>query len=225
MEHGTKIVLGMAAILLAWLPPLQAQDYDCEDECKINSNVALVINKPLSTTAEVASAGWGAVAGVGYNFNKRHAFVGEFMWNRIYPASKSLQSFPSGNLDGTSDLYMVTGNYRFELRGRLLGTYLIGGGGLYIRHTNLSATVIAGPGTVCTQSWLWWGFTCTSGTVDAGQTLFSSTSFVPGGNAGGGVTFRVGDAPYRLYAEARYHYAPTKGVSTQFVAIALGARF
>lgn len=225
MKQSATIAFAITVILLTWLPSLHAQDYDCGDECRINSNVALVINQPLNATAEVASTGWGAVAGVGYNFNKRNAFVGEFMWNRIYPASQSLNPFQSGNLDGTSDLYMMTGNYRFELRGRLLGAYLIGSGGLYIRHTRLSATITAGSGTVCTQAWLWWGFTCTSGNVTAGQTLTTSTSTVLGGNVGGGVTFRVGEAPYRLYAEARYHYAPTKGVSTQFVAIALGVRF
>jgi hypothetical protein len=225
MEHTTKTILGIGLILLAWRPALRGQDYDCGDECKINSNVALIVNEPLSTTGQVASTGWGATAGAGYNFNKRNALIGEFMWNRIYPASESLQPFQSSKLDGTSDIYMVTGNYRFELRGQLFGAYLIGGGGLYIRHTNLSAMITSTSGTACTSPWLWWGFTCTSGIVDAGQTVTGSTSILPGGNVGGGITFRAGPAPYRLYVEARYHYAPTQGLSTQFVAIAFGGRF
>src|SRR5262249_8648440 len=225
MKHTTKTTLGTGLILLACLAFLSAQDYDYGDQCTINSNVGLVLNEALNTTAQVASTGWGATAGAGYNFNKRNALIGEFMWNRIYPASRSLQPFQSSNLDGTSDIYMVTGNYRFELRGKLFGAYLIGGGGLYIRHTNLSAPITSTSGTACTPSWLWWGFTCTSGTVDTGQTLTRSTSIVPGGNVGGGITFRAGPAPYRLYVEARYHYASTNGISTQFVAIAFGGRF
>jgi hypothetical protein len=33
------------------------------------------------------------------------------------------------------------------------------------------------------------------------------------------------EAPYRFYVEARYHYAPTKNMSTHFMAITLGIRY
>jgi hypothetical protein len=36
---------------------------------------------------------------------------------------------------------------------------------------------------------------------------------------------RVGEAPYRLYTEARYHYAPTKSMNTQYIAVTVGIRF
>jgi hypothetical protein len=151
------------------------------------------------------------------------------MWNRVYPSNGSLQplqtALQSSNLSGNTDLFTLTGNYRFELRGRLIGTYLIGGGGWYLRNTNLSRTVTAGTGTICTPAWLWWGFTCTSGTVTAGQTLASSNSSALGANAGIGFTVRVGEAPYRLYTEARFHYAPTKNIDTQFIAATLGIRY
>jgi hypothetical protein len=44
-------------------------------------------------------------------------------------------------------------------------------------------------------------------------------------NAGVGLTVRVGEGPYRLYTEARYHYAPTKDVTTQFIAVTVGIRY
>jgi hypothetical protein len=225
------ILLGIAAVVLASIEPLHAQTGGaCGDQCKLNSNLALVVNVPLNPTAQVATVGWGAVGGVGYNFNKRNAFVGELMWNRVYPEGDSLQPLRTalqlGNLNAAADFFALTGNYRFELRGQKSGAYLIGGGGLYVRYTHLSQTVtVFSSGTVCTQPWLWWGFNCTAGFVTASQTLASSTSNVLGGNAGGGVTFRVGDAPYRLYAEARYHYAPTKHINTQFVTVAFGIRY
>lgn len=220
----------MMLIAVASPRPLHGQDEGCGDSCRINSNLAMVINVPVNPTAQVASGGWGTIAGVGYNFNKQHALIGEFLWNRMYANSGTLQAIqaaalPIGNLDGSTDIYSLTANYRFELRGDLFGAYLIGGGGWYLRHTNLSETVTVGAATVCSPTWLWWGFTCSAGTVTAGQTLTSSTSNVLGGNAGGGVTFRVGAAPYRLYAEARYHYAPTANISTQFVTVALGVRY
>jgi len=216
------------AIALAPLH-LYAQD-DCADSCKINSNLAMVLNMPVSSTSQVAGTGWGAVGGVGYNFNERNAIIGEFMWNRMYPSGAVLQPLQtaasqSSGLSGNSNLYALTGNYRYELRGRMFGTYLIGGAGWYFRKNWLSREVTSGSGSVCTPPWLWWGFTCASGTVTANQTLATSTTNAWGVNAGIGFTVRVGEAPYRLYTEARYHYAPTKGISTQFMAITVGIRY
>lgn len=197
---------------------------------KINSNLAMVLNLPVGSTSEVAGTGWGAVGGVGYNINERNAVIGEFMWNRMYPSGSVLQplqtaSLPSDKLNGNSNLYALTGNYRYELRGRMLGTYLIGGGGWYFRKNWLSREITSGTGTVCTPAWLWWGFTCTSGTVTADQRLATSTTDAWGVNAGIGITLRVGEAPYRLYTEARYHYAPTKNLGTQFIAVTVGIRY
>jgi hypothetical protein len=227
-RFALALIMLYGMIALVPLQPLLAQD-ECGDECKVNTNVAMVVNVPINLTAQVAGIGWGAVAGIGYNFNQRHAVIGEFMWNRVYPSNGSLQplqtALQSSNLSGNTDLFTLTGNYRFELRGRLIGTYLIGGGGWYLRNTNLSRTVTAGTGTICTPAWLWWGFTCTSGTVTAGQTLASSNSSALGANAGIGFTVRVGEAPYRLYTEARFHYAPTKNIDTQFIAATLGIRY
>jgi hypothetical protein len=228
----SAILLGIAVIVAASLRPLYAQMSGpyCADECKINTNLAAVVNVPLNPTAQLVTVGWGLVGGVGYNFNKRNAFVGEFMWNRTYPDGESLQPLrtvlQAGDLNAYNDFYVLTGNYRFETRGQFFGTYLIAGGGLYVRYAHLSRSVtVVGTGTPCTSSWLWWGFNCTAGFVTASQTLASTTSSVFGGNAGGGMTFRVGDAPYRIYAEARYHYAPTKHINSQFVAVAVGLRY
>lgn len=229
--HACELNLRNIMILMIALTPLQllhAQD-DCEDECKSNGNFAMVLNVPVNSTAEVVSTGWGTVAGIGYNFNRRQAVIGEFLWNRVYASSGQLRplqaALQSSDLSGNTDIFTITGNYRYELRGRLLGTYLIGGGGWYLRNTNLSKAVTVGPGTICTTAWLWWGFTCTSGTVTASQTVASSNSSALGANAGMGLTVRVGEAPYRLYTEARYNYAPTKNINTQFITIAVGIRY
>jgi hypothetical protein len=45
-----------------------------------------------------------------------------------------------------------------------------------------------------------------------------------GVNGGIGFTIRVGDAPYRIYVETRYHYAPTRDISTQLLAFTFGLR-
>lgn len=227
-KPNLRNIILFLAIALALSQPFLAQA-QCGDECKVNTNLAMVISVPVSQTEQVAGIGWGTAVGVGYNLNKQNALIGEFMWNRIPNASGSLQPLqaasPSVKLTGNTDFFTLTGNYRFELRGRLLGTYLIGGGGWYLRNTSLSAKVTAGANTPCAPVWLWWGFSCSSGTVTASQSLQSSNSNALGANLGIGFTVRVGQSPYRLYSEARYHYMPNKNINTQFVAATLGLRY
>jgi hypothetical protein len=217
------------AIALAPLQILQAQDDNCGDECKLNSNLAMIVSVPVSSSAQVVGTGWGIVGGVGYNFNRHNAMIGEFMWTRVYPSGGALQplqtALQSKDLKGNADVYALTANYRFELRGRFVGTYLIGGGGWYYRNTWLSREVPSGTGNVCTPTWRWFGYSCTSGTVNPNQPPVMSTSNALGANGGIGFTARGGEAPYRFYAEARYHYAPTKNMSTHFVAITIGIRY
>ncbi len=233
MKRGAKIVLAITVIVTTWLAPLHAQYVDMgtepDDESKLNSNLGFSVPVPLSTTADVFNTGWGFTAGIGYNFNRRNAFVGEFMWNRVYPNDQQLAPLraaaQAANLDGNTDVFVLSGNYRFELRGKVFGVYLIGGPGWYHRNTNLSQQVTSGVGTTCTPVWLWWGFTCQTGVVVSNQTVggFGASAF--GVNGGGGLTLRVAEAPYRLYFESRYHYAPHKDINTQFVQVTVGIRY
>jgi hypothetical protein len=220
--------ISLLVLPLALANVLYAQD-ECNDECKVNTNIAIVINAPVSSSAQVVGIGWGIVGGAGYNFNQRNALVSEFMWNRVYPTRGALQPLQtvlqSSDLRANTDFYALTANYRFELRGRTLGTYLIGGGGWYFRNTWLSKEVPAGTGNVCTPVWRWFGYSCKSGIVNANQPPVISSLNSLGANGGIGVTARVGESPYRVYAEARYHYAPTRNISTHFIAISLGIRY
>jgi hypothetical protein len=226
------IVMGVALTLAAWMAPLHAQVYDeyqPDDNDKINSNLGITVNVPVSMTADVVNTGWGFSTGVGYNFNRRNAFVGEFMWNRVYPNSPQIlplqAALASSNLDANTDVFVLSANYRFELRGKLLGTYLIGGPGWYHRNTNLSKEVTSGIGTTCTPVWLWWGFSCTTGIVTSNQTVGGSGASSWGFNGGIGTTIRVAEAPYRLYLESRYHYAPNANVKFQFLTVTAGIRY
>jgi hypothetical protein len=69
-----------------WAAPLRAQmsdEYQPADNAKINSNPGITVNVPVSSAADVINTGWGFSTGIGYNFNRRNAFVGEFLWNRV----------------------------------------------------------------------------------------------------------------------------------------------
>ena len=199
------------------------------DDEKLNSHFGAAISVPLNPTARYVHTGWGLHGGAGYNVSRHHSVIGEYMWNRLYAtdgALQPLQMATQSHIDGQSNLHVLTGNYRFESRGKVLGIYFIGGGGLYYRITNLSKRVTLGAGTPCTPAWIWWGFNCISGTVTTtDQTIGSASSAAFGMNGGVGFTARVGEAPYRLYVESRYHFAPNKNVSTQLVVVTVGIRY
>lgn len=207
----------------------QEDDEEFGEDSKLNTNIAMNLTVPLNPLANFANFGWGFAAGAGYNITPHNAIIGEFLWNRIYPSNSALAplraALNSRDLHGHSNLFAITANYRFELRGRTAGVYFIGGGGFYYRNTSLSREVVTGTTTVCTRVWLFWGFSCSAGVVSEDQTLASSASGTFGANGGIGITFKVAEPRYRFYIEARYHYAPTTPVSTQFIPITMGIRF
>lgn len=207
----------------------QEDEGEFGEDSKINTNMAMNLTVPLNPLANFANFGWGFALGAGYNISPRNAIVGEFLWNRIYPSNSALAplraALDSRDLNGHSNLYAITANYRFELRGRTAGVYFIGGGGFYYRSTSLSRSVVTGTTTTCTRVWLFWGFSCSSGVVSSDQTLASTSSGAFGANGGIGITFKVAEPRYRFYIEARYHYAPTTPVSTQLIPITFGIRF
>ena len=109
-EVRTVFLLGIF-LALSSTQPLWAQlESPCEDHCQINTNLAGIVNAPLNPTAALVTVGWGGVAGVGYNFNKRHAIIAEFMWNRVYPEVNSLQLLrtvlENSNLNAFTDFYV-----------------------------------------------------------------------------------------------------------------------
>ncbi len=229
MKHSPKAGIGMALIALVWLAPLHAQESDYGEGGHLNTSLGFTLAAPLNPTSKFVNIGWGLTAGAGYNISRRHALIGEVLWDRLYPSAGALLplklALQTTNINGHGDVFAITGNYRFELRGKLLGTYLIGGGGWYHRKVSISREIPAGSSVACTPTFLWWGFSCESGTVTSSQLLASPSSNSWGGNAGIGFTVRVGEPPYRFFVESRYHYAPHKNVKTQLVLITVGIRY
>ncbi|MFZ0296271.1 MAG: outer membrane beta-barrel protein [Candidatus Sulfotelmatobacter sp.] len=227
MTFPTKTIIVITVMMIAFCG-VRAQD-EGDDDPKGNVNLGLPISAPVNPTAQFVNVGVGATLGAGYNFTRRHAVVGEFMWNHLSLNNAAVAplraAFQNPGINAGSNLLAFTGNYRYELRGAVRGLYFIGGGGYYIRKFHLSQKVITGSNITCTPTWLWYGLACESGSVTADQALGSSSSHNLGVNGGIGFTARVGDAPYRVYVESRYHYAPGRGVSTTLVAVTIGIRY
>jgi|SRR6185369_1056280 hypothetical protein len=223
-----RVIFVLSWLLSVGLSSLLAQD-DFTEGSKLNTNLGFTFGVPLNPTARFVTYSWGFVAGAGYNFNRRNALIGEIMWDRFHVDDGALAPLrtiaQADGLNGKASLIALTGNYRYELRGNSGGIYFIAGGGGYFWHTSLSQEVASGVGTTCDPSWLWWGYTCTTGVVDVNQTITSKTTSALGVNGGVGFTTRVGEPPYRLYVESRYHYIPHKDLNSQFVIVTFGVRF
>jgi hypothetical protein len=229
MTSAVSRLLLLGLLLIPGRAIRAQEEEEGNDDPKFNTNLGWPVTAPLNPIAQFAGAGTGVIYGAGYNFTRRHGVLGEFMWDWLNPGAGALTPIRAvlqlNDISGHSNLYALTANYRFELRGRTLGMYFIAGGGWYVRKSSLTKVVVTGNTVTCTPVWLWWGATCTSGVVTANQTLVSSSSGALGGNAGIGFTARVGDAPYRIYVETRYHYADSRTINTQLVVTTVGIRY
>lgn len=199
------------------------------DNPRGNVHLGAPIVIPLNPTARAVHLGFGLNVGGGFNFTRRHGFVGEFLWNNMFPTNEALAKIRTALNDQSvaahANTFAFTGNYRYELRGQRLGTYFMGGSGLYYRHTSLSKKVTTGKSITCTPTWEWWGFQCESGVVTENQTVGSWAATAGGFTGGIGFTARVAEPPYRFYVESRYHYAPNSRLNLQLIEITFGIRY
>jgi hypothetical protein len=199
------------------------------DDPALTTSLGMPVNAPLSPMSQHASWGLGLTAGAGYNFDRRNALIGEFLWTWLYPTSQGLRpiqvALNTNKVSGHGNIFALTSGYKLELRGRSLGTYFIVGGGWYHRTASLSRAVPDGTTIGCIPAWVWWGYNCSSGVIVSDLTEVHSNTSALGVNGGMGITFRTGEAPYRMFVESRYHFAPTKQISTQFLVVTWGIRY
>lgn len=224
MKCGIVCRFGICFLVVApWV--IHAQDIEVNQ--KFSSSVGMFSSAPLGPLSRYAKVALGANYSAGYNFNRHHSLVGEFMWNLLDPSEAAFQPIRelsrTTNVSGYANLFALTANYKYEFRGRLLGTYLIGGGGWYDRIATIRTAIPVETPAPCQPIVLWWGYTCPSPTTTA--TVASSNSSALGGNVGLGFTVRVGEPPFRWYIESRYHYAPTKDIKTQLITLGIGFRY
>lgn len=225
---STMAVLAVASSLaIAQAAPTYAER-DTEDNPVGNVHLGAPIVIPLNPTARAVHLGFGFDVGGGYNFNRHHGLIGDLLWNSLLPTNEALDklrvALNDPSLHANVNVTSLSANYRYEWRAKTLGTYFMGGAGLFYRHTSVTKEVVSNT-IQCDPTWTWWGFQCTSGTVTQNQTIGAWSATAPGYNGGIGFTVRVGDPPYRVYAESRYYYAPNSRINTQMIAITFGIRY
>ena len=210
--------LGVIAMLLAtWLLPALAQE-----QPEFTAFFGGGIGTPLNPTSNFAGLSGTFEAGAGYNLDRHQSIVGQFMWQGLPPNRRAL--LPLSTINVSNNLYSLTANYVYQVSGARFGGYFIGGGGWYYRYAQLKNNVVV-PGTVCQPAFTWWGYVCEGGFVAAENTVATRGNSAFGGNGGVGFTIRLSDTDVKFFTEARYHYAGTRGVSTQVIPVSFGVRF
>jgi hypothetical protein len=230
LASALALIVGACSVAIAQVSPPTAQLVDeANDNPRGNVHLGFPIAIPLNPTARAVHLGFGVVVGGGYNFNRRNAAITEFMWNDLFPTNEALAKVRTAlddpTVNASSGIMTFGEDYRFELRGKRLGAYFMGGGGLYYRHTSLSHKVTTGTSITCTPDLEWWGFTCVDGIVTENQTIGSWSATAGGVDGGVGFTARVGEAPYRFFVESRYRYSPDTRVNLSLIDISFGIRY
>jgi hypothetical protein len=89
-----------------------AQEEGGEDDPSITTSLGLPLSVPLNPTHQYAGFGLGVSAGVGYNLDRRNAFIGEFLWNWLFASDAALQPFKialqSANVSGHANVFAFT---------------------------------------------------------------------------------------------------------------------
>ena len=109
-----RVLIGVT-LLGVWCAAVQGQ----ESFERVNSHFGAIGSFPLHPIGTYTGIGWGLLGGAGYNFSRRHSAIGEFMWTRLAvtdAALRQLQQATGQNVSGHSNLYVMTGNYRYEWR-------------------------------------------------------------------------------------------------------------
>jgi len=207
-----------------------AQGGPGNDNPSVTTSLGIPLSAPLSPTSQHVSFAAGISVSAGYNLDRRNALIGEFMWNGLYSTEETLipirAALGTNSVSGHGNIYAFTGNYRLELREKTLGIYFIGGPGWYYRTVWLSKPVPTGTTISCDPAWLWWGYDCAAGLTITNLTQVHGSAGALGVSGGGGLTIRVGsEAPYRMFVESRYHFAPTGSISTKLLVFTVGIRY
>ena len=194
-----------------------------QEEPKWGLNVGGGFGVPVASTGDFVGNGGNFVIGGGYKFGEIIQANGEFMWQGL-PVNFNNRVAVSA-LSASSDLFSLTGNLMLKTPGnRRFGGYVIGGGGWYRLKTSLSREPIP-PAQPCVQAWNWWVNSCVNGFVPIDAPIGRQTDTVFGANVGGGVTYRIVEGGMKIYAEARFHYAPTQPVYTRVIPVTIGVRW
>lgn len=228
-----KLLFGALLAIAVSASPAWAQD-----EKPVQVNVGGSIVMPLSGIKDDFGTGGGFNIGVLIipPGNKHIGLQAEYGYNHLAGQDKtiSISAAPGGPLTSTALIESHHNMQYIDFNGIVRGggtvsPYAIGGFGMYYRSVSLT-TPDVGYTTWCDPYW----YVCYPTAVSIDKVIGDRSSWDPGIDLGGGISFKMGDSA-RFYVETRWHYmwGPTftdsKGVEQkangQYMPITFGFRF
>src|SRR6266481_4586541 len=89
MKRAISTLVWISVLLITC--SLRAQSESGNDDPSVTTNLGIPVSVALNPTGRYISGGWGVDSGIGYNFDRRNALIGEFMWNTLNPTNAVLQ--------------------------------------------------------------------------------------------------------------------------------------
>ena len=196
--------IGFFAVALA-----SAQAAGAQDRFVFEGGVGAGL--PSGTASSHLNPGFSFMLGGGWKFTPQVMGLLEYGYVRSSLTDSALSA--AGQLDGYNRYWSLTINPRYYLRktGRWNG-YVTGGYGLYSRRLAFTDPSQAVP--ICDP---FYGFCDSSGAPIVAE----FTNYNGGVNAGGGLTYALGESGFKVFADARYHRFLSH-INDEFVTISIG---
>ncbi len=211
------LLLSLCFVMLGWTG--RAQNFPLW-----NATGGGGVGFPRGAAANFANKGVNLVAGGGVNLRRFLALDAEFMRHNLPIKQDLINALDVPKASASARVYAVTLNAIVPIptHGKL-GFYAIGGGGWYHKSGELTVSTSI-PGTVCDPFYIWL-IDCKNGLVPSNTKVASSSNGAWGDNIGGGITYRFGYSPLKLFAEVRYHHVPNKPVDTDLLPFTVGLKW
>jgi alpha-D-ribose 1-methylphosphonate 5-triphosphate synthase subunit PhnG len=199
-----KLLFGAFLTVVVSAPPAWAQD-----EKPVQVNVGGSVVMPLSGIKD--DFGTGGSFNIGVIIvppSAPHiALQAEYGYNHLAGQDKTIPTSitPGGAVTGTARIERHHNMQYNDIKGILGGggtvsPYAIGGFGMYYRSVSLT-TPDVGFTTWCDPYW----YVCYPTAVAIDRVIGERSSWDPGIDLGGGISFKMGDSA-RFYVESRWHY-------------------
>jgi hypothetical protein len=230
-----KVLWGALLVSLVAAAPARAQG-----DRPVHVNIGGGFTTPLSEVSERFDTGGGFNLGVIFE-PPAAPLLGlqvEYGFNDLAGQDKSipLASLPGGAftsqalIESHHSMHYVNFNGMLKTPGTsLFKAYAVGGTGMYYRSVSLT-TPDVGYTTWCDPYW----YVCYPTAVSIDRVIGDRSSWDPGVNIGGGITFAMGESAL-FYVETRWHYmwgpeftdgeGVTQKANGQYLPVTFGFRF
>jgi len=228
-----KLLFGAFLLSLVAAAPARAQG-----DRPVHFNIGGGVTIPVSDVADRFGTGGGFNIGVIFEPTPVFGIQVEYAYNGLSGEDKEIPLFasPTDLVSGTALIESHHSMHYIDFNGILkmggdakVKPYAIGGAGAYYRSVSLT-TPDVGFTTYCDPYW----YVCYPTLVEIDRVIGDRSSWDPGINIGGGVTFALGEQAL-FYVETRWHYmwgpeftdqnGVTQKANGQYLPVTFGFRF